>query len=191
MPLQCFTHLHLSFWDFFCPLEKFWTQKMVILVDFGHFWSFFFKMYLRPNFGNIYQKSRKNVFFEALMMYFHFLAILIFFRFLADLKKIFSHFFGQNLGHFFKIYMRPNFGYIYQKKNKKTCFLKIKNSTIISPRLFWFLSFFLTSGEFLVSKNGHFWIFLVIFFKMYLRPNFGYIYRLKMIFRADWSIIRI
>ena len=28
---------------FTCPYLNFWSQKVVILVDFGHFWSFFSK----------------------------------------------------------------------------------------------------------------------------------------------------
>ena len=66
------------------------------------------------------------------------------------------------------------------KKNKKGCLLLLKAYTMLSPRYLWFFGFFMTSEDFLVSKNGLFLMILVIFgpiFQSFQKHNFGNIYQ--------------
>ena len=112
-PFQCFPQLILCFWGFFWPLEKFWSPKIVIL---GWFWSFFSKCTNDLTLAIFIRKSRKNVFFEAIMVYFHYLGFLFFFRFFEDLQKIFSDFFCQNLQRFWNFVVQKFLRYFFRTK---------------------------------------------------------------------------
>ena len=104
-----FSDLYWSYYPNARPIFFFWSQKMVIFDENGHFWVILWKCTYDLTLSIFIQKWRIRVFFDAEIAYFHYLGFKFIFGFFVDLQKNFSHFLCQILVIFEKFVIKNYF----------------------------------------------------------------------------------